>query len=174
MCDEERGIQEEIEYYNALPCEFSDFIEMPKLNDGVIHLVCVAKHPAVPEKNYVPWYDFIVCKGSEKIGQINLRIGYEGGKYGVGLYYGGQIGYGIDMAHRGNGYAVRACRLLTSVAKSHKMGTILITNNHTNIASKRVCEKLGSKWVRMARLPEWHDLYEEGQRFVNIFEWSLE
>jgi len=69
---------------------------------------------------------------------------------------------------------VRACRLLTYVAKSHKMGKLLITNGHKNEASKRVCEKLGAKWVRMARLPEWHDLYEEGLRFVNIFEWSID
>jgi len=163
----------EIEYYNTLPCEFSGFIEVPKLSDRVIHLVCVAKHPAIPEKNYVPWYEFAVCKGSEKIGQIDLRIGYEGGKHGAGLYYGGQIGYWIHKNYRGNGYAVRACRLLTAVAKVHKMDKLIITNGHKNEASKRVCEKLGAKWIRMARLPEWHDLYEEGQRFVNVFEWSI-
>jgi len=50
----------------------------------------------------------------------------------------------------------------------------LITNEHTNIASRRTCEKLGAKLIRKARLPEWHDLYKEGQRFVNVFEWSID
>jgi len=36
-----------------------------------------------------------------------------------------------------------------------------------------VCEKLGARLVRVARLPEWHDLYKEGRRFSNIFEWEV-
>jgi len=161
--------QKEIEYYNALPCEFNDFIELPELSDGEICLVCTAKRPAIPEKKFVPAYDFAVCKGGEKIGEINLRIGYTDG-----LYYGGQIGYGIDEKYRGNGYAGRACRLIVPVAKAHCMTKLLITNNQTNDASRRVCEKLGARLVRVARLPEWHDLYKEGRRFSNIFEWSVE
>jgi predicted acetyltransferase len=67
-----------------------------------------------------------------------------------------------------------ACRLLLPIAKAHKMTKLLITNNHTNIASKRVCEKLGAQFLRTVQLPEWNDLYKEGQRFSNIFEWSVE
>lgn len=167
--------QKEIAYYNALPYVFNNFIEMPELSDGVIHLVCTAKNPEIPEKKWVPCYDFAVCKGSEKVGGINLRIGYEGfGPDSSSLYYGGQIGYNIDEKHRGNGYAVHACRLLAPVAKAHDMTKLLITNNHTNTASRRVCEKLGARLIRVARLPEWHDLYAEDQRFENIFEWSVE
>ncbi|MDR0324747.1 MAG: GNAT family N-acetyltransferase [Oscillospiraceae bacterium] len=166
---EEQEVQNEIAYYNALPCVFDGFINIPELSDGAIHLVCMAKHPADLEKKWVPWYDFIICKGSEKIGTINLRIGYTDG-----LYYGGQIGYNVEEAHRGNGYAVRACRLLLPVARAHSMTKLLITNNHTNTASMRVCEKLGAKLVRTTRTPEWHELYKEGHRFSNIYEWSVE
>ena len=167
--------QKEIAYYKTLPVVFDDFVEIPELSDGVIHLVCTAKRPAIPEKKYVPAYDFAVCKGSEKVGEINLRIGYSGfGPDESSLYYGGQIGYGIDEKYRGNGYAVRACRLLAPVARAHGMTKLLITNDHTNTASRRVCEKLGARLVRLARLPEWHDLYKEGGRFSNIFEWNLE
>ena len=42
---------------------------------------------------------------------------------------------------------------------------LLITTNHTNTASQRVCEKLGARLLRTARLPQWHDLYKEGRRF---------
>ena len=158
----------EIAYYNALPCEFKDFIELPELSDGVIHLVCINKAPGDPGKNWVPCYEFAICIGSEKIGDIGLRIGYTDG-----LYYGGQIGYNVDENYRGNGYAGRACRLIIPVAKAHRMTKLLITNNYTNSASRRVCEKLGARFIRVARLPEWHDLYKNGQRFENIFEWSI-
>ncbi|MDR2571485.1 MAG: GNAT family N-acetyltransferase, partial [Oscillospiraceae bacterium] len=170
---EDLDIAKEIVYYKTLPCVFDDFIEVPELSDGVIHLVCTQKRPAIPEKKYVPAYDFAICKGSEKIGEINLRIGYGGfGPDESSLYYGGQIGYGIDKQHRGNGYAVRACRLLLPVAKKHGMIKLLITNNVDNTASRRVCEKLGAKFIRTVRLPEWTNMYKEGSRYNNIYEWD--
>ena len=54
------------------------------------------------------------------------------------------------------------------------MTKLLITNDISNNASRRVCEKLGARFIREACLPEWNDLYKEGQRFSNIFEWSLQ
>ena len=161
--------QKEIAYYNALPVRFDGFIDLPELSDDVIRLVCMDKKPGDSEKKLVPGYGFAVCIGSEKIGGISLRIGYTDN-----LYYGGQIGYDIDEKHRGNGYAGRACRLVLPVAKAHGMTKLLITNNYTNTASRRVCEKLGARLIRVARLPEWNDLYKEGGRFQNIFEWSVE
>ncbi len=159
----------EIAYYNSMPCHFDGFVDIPQMGDGVIYLVCTQKRPAEPERGYVPSYDFAICKGGEQVGNINLRIGYC-----EGLYYGGQVGYNVREQFRGNGYAGMACRLLLPVARAHGMKKLLITNNHTNYASMRVCEKLGARLVRVARLPEWHDLYKDGQRLDNIFEWSAE
>ena len=51
---------------------------------------------------------------------------------------------------------------------------LLITNDTSNVASRRVCEKLGARFLRVARLPQWIDLYKSGQRFVNVYEWSVE
>lgn len=162
-------IIQEIGYYNSLPVHFDDFIDIPKLSDGEIELFCIAKVPAIPEKKWVPGYAFEIRRNNSRVGEINLRIGYTDG-----LYYGGQIGYGVDEEHRGHGYSEKACRLLVPVIRAHGMKKVLITNNHTNIASKRTCEKLGAKFIRTAPLPEWHDLYKEGQRFENIFEWSID
>ena len=162
-------VQNEITCYNALPFVFDDFIEVPELSDGVIYLTCKEKTPAIPEKKWVPGYILDICKDGEAIGEVALRIGYTDG-----LYYGGQIAYGVDENHRGNGYAVRACHLLLPIAKAHGMIKLLITNNHTNKASMRVCEKLGAKLIRTTNLPEWHDLYKEGQRYQNIYEWIVE
>jgi RimJ/RimL family protein N-acetyltransferase len=161
-------IAREIAYYNAMPVTFDAFVDPPDLSDNEISLFCIAKKPAVPEKKYVPSYEFEIRKGGSRIGEINLRIGYTDG-----LYYGGQIGYGVDAPQRGHGYAAKACRLLAPVMRSHGMKKVIISNNHTNIASKRTCEKLGAKLIRMAPIPEWHDLYKLGQRFENIFEWDV-
>jgi len=171
---EEWEVQKEIAHYNALPCHFNGFIvNVPTLTNNDIYLVCTQKQLGNPEKKHVPGYEFAICKNGEKVGRIGLRIGYGGGEYNSNLYYGGQIGYEVDEAHRGNGYAVEACRLIAPIAKAHGMETLLITNNYTNTASRRVCEKLGAKLVRLARLPEWTDLYKEGQRFSNIYEWNI-
>jgi len=35
-----KDIQIEVNYYNSLKCEFTDFINVPKLDDGDIFLVC--------------------------------------------------------------------------------------------------------------------------------------
>jgi len=162
-------ILQEIAYYNSLPVVFDGFIDIPDLTDGEIELVCIGKKSAIPEKKWVPAYEFEIRRNSSRVGEISLRIGYTDG-----LYYGGQIGYGVDEQHRGRGYAEKACRLLATVIRAHGMKKVLITNNHTNIASKRTCEKLGAKHIRTAPLPEWHDLYKEGQRFENIFEWNID
>lgn len=164
----------EIVYYNSLPCVFNDFISVPELTDGNIRLVCIAKKPAIPEKMYVPAYVFAICKDGEQIGELNLRIGYRGfGPDESSLYYGGQIGYSISPEYRGKGYATAACSLVLPVVKAHGMTKLLITNDVNNIASRCVCEKLGLRFIRVARLPEWTDLYKEGQRFSNIFEWTI-
>jgi len=159
--------QAEIAYYNALPCVFNGFINPPSLYDGEILLLCTEKTPAYPEKNLVPSYSFSICKNGKQVGSASLRIGYT-----EGLYYAGQIGYKVDEAHRGKGYAVRACRLIVPVARAHAMTKLLITNDVENPASRRVCEKLGCRLLRTVRLPEWSYLYQEGQRFTNIFEWN--
>jgi len=149
-------------------CVFENFMDLPELTDGVVRLVCTKKVLAIPERKRVPVYFFDVLKDGERVGEVSLRIGYV-----ESLYYGGQIAYGTDEAHRGNGYAVQACRLLEPVAKFHGMTKLLITNEENNAASRRVCEKLGTRFVCKAELPTWHDLYQEGQRHVNIYEWDL-
>ena len=161
--------RQEAAYYNSLTYAFEGFIDVPGLSDGVIYLVCTEKTPYNPETKWLPAYNFIICKAGEKIGNINLRIGYS-----AGLYYGGHIGYGIDEKYRANGYAARACRLLRPLFKAHGMKKVLITGDHCNTASQRVCEKLGARLNRTARIPEWHNMYERGMRFVNIYEWNVE
>jgi len=156
-----------IRHYNGSPFYFEKFLELGDITDGVVRLVCVNKTAAIPERKRVPSYNFNICIGSEVVGSVGLRIGYTDG-----LYYGGQIGYDVDEIRRGNGYAGRACLLLLPLAQAHGMKRLLITNNVENKASARVCEKFGARFVKVSRLPVWHDLYQEGARWVNV--WELE
>lgn len=170
----EREIQKEIAAYNSLPVTFDDFVDHPELSDGVIFLTCTLTKlttPRNPELQKVPGYYFNICTCGDglTIGDINLRVGYN-----EELYYSGNTGYHVYEQHRGNGYAVRACRLLIPVLKAHAMTNIMITNAHDNVASMRVCEKLGAKFMRTARVPEWHLLFtDHGRIYQNIYDWDI-
>ena len=162
-------IRDEITRFVGSPYSFNGFVDIPPLSDGEVFLICTAKNHANAVMRYVPSYRFAICAGHEKVGDIDLRIGYTDS-----LYYGGHIGYGVDEAHRGKGYAGKACRLIMSIAKAHGMKKILITNDVNNHASRRVCEKLGARFVREVALPEWTEMYKEGRRANNLFEVEIE
>ena len=155
-------------YYSALPCAFECFMDMAPLSDGIILLVCTKKHFIDFYGEQIPTYEFEIRAEQAVVGTIRLRIGYSDG-----IRYSGHIGFAVNEAYRGKGYAVRACRLLANVARYHKMKKLLITNDIDNIASYRVCEKLGAKFVGKAELPSWHDAFKDGHKHKNIFEWNL-
>jgi RimJ/RimL family protein N-acetyltransferase len=161
-------IAHEIRYYNSLPVTFNGFVDVPAMTDGNIEVVCVEKKEGIPEKKRVPGYEFDIRIQGKRIGGVNFRVGYN-----ENLYYSGHIGYAVDKKYRGNRYAEKACRLIVPVIRAHGMDRVIITNNHTNIASKKTCENLGAKFIRLAPLPEWHDLYGEGQKLINVFEWRI-
>lgn len=162
--DDDDDVRDEIESFLNWPVVFDDFVELPELSDGEMSLICTKKSPAILEKKWVPSYHFDIMVKGEKAGQIDLRIGYP-----ESLYYGGNIGYAIDEQYRGNNYAPRACQLLVPLAKSHEMTKIVISNEYRNFASRRVCEKIGAKFLRVVALPKWHDMYSEGHLYENIF-----
>ena len=168
VLSDEWEMRREINEYNALPLSFDGFIELPLLDDGVISLVCTAKEPGEERTMLVPTYSFDIYRKGRRVGDLNLRVGYN-----ERMYYTGQIGYNVDKKHRGNGYAGRACMLAARIAKAHGMEKLLINNDQDNLASMRVCEKLGARLVRVARLPQWHGLFKDGLRFVNIYEWDV-
>lgn len=151
--------------FRALPWAFDVFFDLPELYDGEIRLICEKKAPGDPEKNWVPAYHFLIAKGSESVGGIDLRIGLTDG-----LFYGGHIGYHVDEAWRGRDFAGRACRLLRPLMRLHGMEAAVITNDVNNSASKRVCEKLGCTFLCRADLPEGNDMrLEDGMQAVNVY-----
>ncbi|MCK8058661.1 MULTISPECIES: GNAT family N-acetyltransferase [unclassified Fusibacter] len=147
-----------------------EFKEMNMLTDGEIDLRIHKKTPAEPDKGFVPAYHYhITLHGSENpIGSIDIRIGDN-----ENLYYGGHIGYSIKEEFRGMAYAAKACRIIKEVAIVHKMNKLIITCNPDNFASRRTCEKAGLNLVGVVDLPDYNDMYQDGERQKCIYEWDL-
>lgn len=150
----------------------SDFAFLPAddLRDGVIALRLRETKPADPVKGYVPAYKFDIClPDGTAIGACDLRIGHT-----MGLFFGGNIGYGIDEPHRGHRYAARACRLLFTLAARHHMGFVYITCDPDNAASSRTCQLAGCEYLCTVPIPEDCDMYREGKRHVMVYRACLE
>ena len=113
-----------------------------------------------PEKGWVPAYHFSICdRQGNEMGNCDLRIGYN-----ENTYYGGNIGYEIKEAYRGNHYAGKACIMLFELAKRHGMDHIIITCGPENHASRKTCEYAGCELTEIARLPEDNDMrIEKGE-----------
>ena len=175
-----KGEYQDSDFYGLVKKDFeaqfwpgiTEFLDLGKFNLFAhgLYLVCRELYPGNPKKNHVPGYTFdIIEKNSRDIfGEISLRLGFTDG-----LYYGGHIGFSVFEQYRNLGVATTACGIVLELAKAHKFQKIIITNNHANKASRRVCEKLGAKMVRIARIPEWHDLYIRGQRLECIYELKI-
>lgn len=161
---EEWKTQKKLQEVLAFPWHFRDFMTLPELTDGEIRLICAKKRPQDGIDPTVSSYFFLIAKGGETIGSIDLRIGYT-----PLLFYAGNIGYDILESQRGHGYAGRACQLLWPVLRHHGMRCALITNDADNASSRRVCEKLGARLLCQADVPETMPMYHHGLHRANIF-----
>ncbi|MCL2096965.1 MAG: GNAT family N-acetyltransferase [Oscillospiraceae bacterium] len=149
-----------------------DFLDLGEIRLSMqsLSLKCTECYGGDKAKNFVPAYLFDITEKNSGIicGEINLRLGFNDN-----LYYGGHIGYTVYESFRNMGVATGACGIILELAKEQGFKKVIVTNNYTNKASRRVCEKIGGRLIRIAKLPEWHDLYIQGQRFVCIYEITL-
>jgi len=137
------------------------FLSAQGLCDAEIYLEIDRCLPGV-----IPLYVLRIIKhGSGAIvGQITLQVAHSDL-----VYYIGHIGYRIHETFRGNNYALKACHLMLELAKRHNMHEIIITCNPDNMASRRTIEKLGGVLKEVVPVPEWHELYEKGDREKCVF-----
>lgn len=105
----------------------------------------------------------------------NNLIGYCGVRFGENeeLYYLGNIEYEILNEYRGNNYAVKASILLKQIADALNIKDLKITCNPDNIASVKTIEKLGCKFIEIAKIPKGHKLYKKGERLVAVYNLNL-
>ncbi|MBZ9689315.1 GNAT family N-acetyltransferase [Clostridium estertheticum] len=147
-----------------------EFMNYDYLTDEGIDLIIEVKVPPYESKGYVPAYKYEVKLHNDdvRIGRIDLRIGYN-----KNTHYGGNIGYEIEEAYRGNHYAAKACRLIKQVALAHEMDKIIITCNPYNTASRKTCENVGARLVEIVQLPSDNEMYQLGDREKCRYEWLL-
>ncbi|QOR34390.1 GNAT family N-acetyltransferase [Clostridium sp. 'deep sea'] len=143
---------------------------MKNIKGNNIELVCKRMLHAVPEKDYVTnyLYDIRILNGRDSIGKLNFKVGFN-----HKVYYSGHIGYQIYQAFRGKSYSAEACKLIKKIAKQLGFNKLLITNNPNNIASRKICDKIGAVLIRVAKLPPNHQLYKVGERYTCIYQWQL-
>lgn len=138
------------------------FQDVAEVFDDDLMLVVMRRSPANIVMDHVPAYVFDMrhTLTNQRMGGIDLRLGES---YNLRMY-GGQIGYGVDPAYRGQHYAARAVRLLLPLARRHGFSELWITCNPDNYASRRTCELAGGKLIEIVPIPEDLDLYQEGER----------
>lgn len=145
------------------------FVPYRRLAGPEVCLQLTRTASANPEKLWVDaGYYTITLPDGTPIGTCDLRAGHN-----ENTYYGGNIGYTVDAAYRGHGYAAKACALLLPVAKALGMGHVYITCDPANAPSRRTCEKLGAAFVENAALPPHNDLYRSGARQVLVYRVDL-
>ena len=138
------------------------FLDNLSLQGERIHLLCTER--IRQDAIYgVPRYRFSIVENTTGsiVGHCDLRVGFHSH-----LYYSGHIGYGINEAYRGHGYAGEACLLLLELAKRHHMPQVIITCRPDNLASVRTCERLGARPLGLVDVPTDHDLYRDGDRIL--------
>lgn len=139
-----------------------EFLQPGELIDDDLTLKLCATAPRDRQKGFSPAYIFDMrhTESNEKMGRIDLRIGETTNL----LMYGGQIGYGVDAAYRGNRYASRSVKLLFALALRHELNPLWITCNPDNIASRKTCELAGGIMMEIVDLPKDNDMYRQGER----------
>ena len=138
--------------------------EFYSVDGGVLSLRLIETVEGSENEPPFYWWSIVENASGATVGKISLRIGYPDS-----LLYGGQIGYAVDEPYRGHGYAGAACRLLFPVMRAHGMRSAIITNNVENAASRRVCEKIGARFLCQTDIPEDHEMYKNGSRRVNVY-----
>ncbi len=133
---------------------------IPPIVDGELALYATVMKPGDPTVGRVPAYELDIVVGGMRVGRCDMRLGVTEHL----VRYGGQIGYGIEPAHRGHHYAARAVRLLLGFARDRGMREVWITCNPDNLASRRTCERAGGELGEIVELPADTDLYEQGER----------
>lgn len=115
-------------------------------------------------------YDIVVDEMKRTVGRVEYR--YE---TGIDLLYYGHVGYVIYLPYRGHGFAQQACQKIAELLKEKHpdMKSMMITCNPDNIASKKTIENLGARYIKRVTIQVDHELYEQGDREKEIYEWFI-
>jgi tagatose 1,6-diphosphate aldolase len=145
------------------------FLRPGRLVDGELELVLVSLGVMV-KQGYGPSYQFEMRRtGTPRVlGTIRLRV-----DTATKLRYAGHIGFGVNKRYRGHRYAARSCALLLPFARAHGLRAVWLTCDPKNVASQKSCLIAGARYVATIRVPENHDLYRRGTKYVRRYRIAL-
>lgn len=128
-----------------------------EMQDDKVILKIIEKNPG--DNRMIPfyYYDIYEKNSLKQIGKISVRIGHN-----YHSYYNGNIGYEINADARGHNYSYYASKLVMNVANFHDMKDVIITCSRSNIASRKIIEKLGAKILEITDVPSDYFGYYEG------------
>lgn len=136
-----------------------DRMAMPpeKLSGGGV-TIRLGEYVEPQAPTHVPILSYKIDIAGRAIGEVRLRLGDSDDL----KRYFGQIGYEVYPAFRGHGHVTAACRLALSVMRELGYDEVWITCNPENLASRRVCEKIGGAYIDTVDIPVGHVMYEHG------------
>lgn len=144
-------------------------LDIPKLRDGLLELRLRGRW-GFDEPPYPPGFHFemFVPASVEAVGTLLLRVDERPDT----LAYAGHLAYEVAPAHRGRGYARRACALVRPLARVYLKQAWIMTAPD-NRASMRTAEALGARYVDTRELPPSSELREQGAMQVRRYCWEL-
>lgn len=150
---------------------FRLFSRKTAFSDEEIALVLTGEDVRDAENGIEDGYTFSIYRSGTRhyLGYVSIRLGES-----PGLYYLGHIGYRIEERERGHGYAEKACRLLLPLLRRLHLGSVVITNNVENVASRKTCEHLGCVLERIADVPPEYRALCAGARQKCRYIWRME
>ncbi|MFK3889071.1 GNAT family N-acetyltransferase [Sphingomonas sp. NPDC079357] len=126
----------------------------------MVELRWTGRSDADPLKGWVPTEEFAIVAAGVEVGAIVLRLGDTEPL----RRYGGQVGYRVAPEHQRRDYATAALRLLMPIAVTHGFSSLWITCRPANLASRRVLEKAGARFMEVVETPADSDLFARGDR----------
>lgn len=122
--------------------------------------------------NEIPVYRYRISLYGKhkKLGVIDLIVGYN-----ETVKYCGNIGCTILKPYRGNNYAQKAVAIIQQLVKEIGLNKIIITCSPDNLASNRICEKMGYRYIETIHVPDNKKTcaFQEGQREICRYEYDL-
>ena len=124
--------------------------------------------PGVPERDLAPYHHFAIeTLDGDTVGHINFRVG---DTRHVRLV-AGHIGYAVDETYRGHGYSLQACRAIAPFVRRY-YERVIVTADSDNIASRRIIEKLGARFLGDLEVPPDDPGYDGRSRLKSRYEWA--
>ena len=138
------------------------------LTHGGVSLRFVRVVPGEPSRGFVPYYHFrVIAADGVDVGHINFRVGDTEHV----RVCAGHIGFEILEAHRGHGYALRACRAIAPFVATI-YDAVTMTCDPDNYASRRTIERLGACLVDEVAVPPHDPHYQRGSRCKRRYRWE--